>query len=141
MKRKQYKIKPPHPDKVFARNGLKYSDEVIGMIKAIINRDRIERHRAGFKYQTHGLVKRLSEEFHVNYWTVKEIKERRRRQITPQCRLMHAAKAYDPEVSEEIRQHRIRKNLIGASWRGLMPNQLWPTSTYKKQLYRRGRPK
>ena len=123
-----------------ARNNLKYSDEVIGMIKAIINRDRIERHRAGFKYQTVGLVKRLSEEFHVNYWTVKEIKERRRRQITPQCRLMHAAKAYDPEISEEIRQHRIRKNLIGASWRGLMPNQLWPTSTYKKQLYRRGRP-
>ena len=123
-----------------ARNNLKYSDEVIGMIKAIINRDRLERHRAGFKYQTVGLVKRLSEEFHVNYWTVKEIKERRRRQITPQCRLMHAAKAYDPEISEEIRQHRIRKNLIGASWRGLMPNQLWPTSTYKKQLYRRGRP-
>ena len=123
-----------------ARNNLKYSDEVIGMIKAIINRDRLERHKAGFKYQTHGLVKRLSEEFHVNYWTVKEIKERRRRQITPQCSLMYAAKAYDPEISEEIRQHRIRKNLIGASWRGLMPNQLWPTSTYKKQLYRRGRP-
>ena len=120
---------------------IKYSDELIGMIKAIINRDREERHKAGFKNQTPGLVKRLSEEFQVNYWTVKEIKERRRRQITPQCRLMHAAKAYDPEISEEIRQHRIRKNLIGASWRGLMPNQLWPTSTYKKQLYRRGRPK
>ena len=120
---------------------IKYPDELIGMIKAIINRDREERHKAGFKNQTPGLVKRLSEEFHVNYWTVKEIKERRRRQITPQCRLMHAAKAYDPEISEEIRQHRIRKNLIGASWRGLMPNQLWPTSTYKKQLYRRGRPK
>ena len=123
-----------------APNNLKYSDEVIGMIKAIINRDRLERHKAGFKYQTHGLVKRLSEEFHVNYWTVKEIKERRRRQITPQCRLMHAAKAYDPEILEQIRQHRILKNRIGASWRGLRPNQVWHTTTYKKQLRKLGRP-
>ena len=123
-----------------ARNNLKYSDEVIGMIKAIINRDRLERHRAGFKYQTHGLVKRLSEEFHVNYWTVKEIKERRRRQHTEQSCLIDSVTKYDPEILEEIRQGRIRKNLLGASWRGLMPNQLWPTSTYKKQLYRRGRP-
>ena len=124
-----------------ARNNLKYSDEVIGMIKSIINRDRLERHRAGFKYQTHGLVKRLSEEFHVNYWTVKEIKERRRRQHTKQSCLIDSVTKYDPEILEGIRQNRIRKNLIGASWRGLMPNQLWPTSTYKKQLYRRGRPK
>ena len=123
-----------------ARNNLKYSDEVIGMIKAIINRDRIERHRAGFKYQTVGLVKRLSEEFHVNYWTVKEIKERRRRQNTPQCSLMYAAKVYDPEILEQIRQHRILKNRIGASWRGLRPNQVWHTTTYKKQLRKLGRP-
>lgn len=123
-----------------ARNNLKYSDEVIGMIKAIINRDRIERHRAGFKYQTVGLVKRLSEEFGVNYWTVKEIKERRRRQNTPQCSLMYAAKVYDPEILEQIRQHRILKNRIGASWRGLRPNQVWHTTTYKKQLRKLGRP-
>ena len=123
-----------------ARNNLKYSDEVIGMIKSIINRDRLERHRAGFKYQTHGLVKRLSEEFGVNYWTVKEIKERRRRQNTPQCSLMYAAKVYDPEILEQIRQHRILKNRIGASWRGLRPNQVWHTTTYKKQLRKLGRP-
>ena len=119
---------------------IKYSDELIGMIKAIINRDREERHKAGFKNQTPGLVKRLSEEFQVNYWTVKEIKERRRRQNTPQCSLMYAAKVYDPEILEQIRQHRILKNRIGTSWRGLRPNQLWHTTTYKKQLRKLGKP-
>ena len=117
---------------------IKYSDELVGMIKAIINRDREERHKAGFKNQTSGLVKRLSEEFQVNYWTVKEIKERRRRQNTPQCRLVEATKSYDPETLEEIRQHRILKKRIGASWRGLRPNQLPPTTTYKKQLRKLG---
>ena len=123
-----------------ARNNLKYSDEVIGMIKAIINRDRLERHRAGFKYQTHGLVKRLSEEFGVNYWTVKEIKERRRRQHTEQSCLIDSVTKYDPEILEEIRQGRIHKNLVGASWRGLTPTQLLPHASYKKLLYRFSKP-
>ena len=123
-----------------ARNNLKYSDEVIGMIKAIINRDRLERHRAGFKYQTHGLVKRLSEEFHVNYWTVKEIKERRRRQHTKQSCLIDSVTKYDSEILEGIRQNRIRKNLIGASWRGFIPTQMYHRVSYKKRLHRSGRP-
>src|SRR6516164_4148792 len=98
-----------------ARNNLKYSDEVIGMIKAIINRDRIERHKAGFKYQTFGLVKRLSEEFGVNYWTVKEIKERRRRKTTRQTYLMDTVRLYEPDQLDQIRQQRILKKRIGAS--------------------------
>jgi hypothetical protein len=120
---------------------IKYSDELVGMIKWIINRDRRERHKAGFKYQTPGLVKRLSEEFHVNYWTVKEIKERRRRQTTRQTYLMDTVKTYDPDKLEQIRQHRIHKKRIGASWKGFMPTWHYHTITYRKLLYRIGRPK
>ena len=124
----------------WARNNLKYSDELVGMIKAIINKDRRERHAAGYKYLSRGLTKRISEQLGVNFWTVKEIKERRRRQTTKQNRLMQAAKDYDPEKLGKIRQYRIHRKWIGASWKGVSPNQVPPHTTYKKQLYRRGRP-
>ena len=127
-------------DKICVRNNLKYSDELVGMIKAIINQNRRERHAAGFKYLSTGLTKRISEQLGVNFWTVKEIKERRRRQTTRQNRLMQAAKDYDPETLDEIRQYRIHRKWIGASWEGLTPTRLPPHTTYKKQLHRRGRP-
>ena len=119
---------------------MKYSDELVGMIKAIINKDRRERHAAGYKYLSRGLTKRISEQLGVNFWTVKEIKERRRRQTTKQNRLMQAAKDYDKGKLDEIRQYRIHRKWIGASWKGVSPNQVPPHTTYKKQLYRRGRP-
>jgi hypothetical protein len=119
---------------------IKYSDELIGMIKWIINRDRRERHKAGFKYQTFGLVKRLSEEFGVNYWTVKEIKERRRRKTTRQTYLMDTVRLYEPDQLDQIRQQRILKKRIGASWKGLMPTRHYHSGSYKKLLHRLGKP-
>jgi len=52
--------------------------KIVAQIKAILHQDRRERAQAGFKYHSHGVVKRLAAHFGLSIHTVLAIKERRR---------------------------------------------------------------
>jgi len=62
-------------------------DEMVAMVRGIINQDRRERQAAGYKLGTAGLAARIAKEFGINLWTVMAIKKRRRRKHVAACRL------------------------------------------------------
>ena len=110
-------------------------EDVVALIKMIVNIDRRERHAAGFKYGSWKLANRIAAELGVSLTTVRKIKERKRRRKVPAARLMQATTTREPEVLEQIRQGRIRAGLVGASWRGV-PVDPWGTHrSYKKRLH------
>jgi hypothetical protein len=52
--------------------------KIVAQIKAILYQDRRERRQAGFRYQSHGIAKRLAAYFGLSIHTVLAIKEKRR---------------------------------------------------------------
>ena len=67
---------PPEPAKM---TSLKLTPpKIVAQIKAILHQDRRSEAQAGFKYHSHGVVKRLAAHFSLSIHTVLAIKEKRR---------------------------------------------------------------
>lgn len=111
-------------------------EDVVGLIKAIVNQDRRERHAAGFKLGSRKLANRIAAALGVSLTAVRKIKERKRRKHVKASRALQRTLTREPEKLEEIRQHRIRAGLVGASWRGWRPDQWSGRDTYRERIRR-----
>lgn len=109
-------------------------EEIVGLIKAIVNQDRRERQAAGYKLGTIGLAKRIATELGVSLEAVRKIKERKRRKHVPASRLLWNSVTMEPEQLEQIRQRRIRWGRVGASWRGWRPDLYCGHWSFRKRL-------
>ena len=113
--------------------------DTVALIKAIINQDRRERQRAGYRRCTRKLADRIAAELGMNIHTVRSIKERKRHRHIPAARTSQA-ETVPSERLEKIRQSRIRSGFIAGPWKLIYPEQAWGRWSYKKRIRRLGRP-
>lgn len=114
-------------------------EHLVLLIKSIINQDRRERYAAGFKLGTRGLARRIAQELGMNLHTVLAIKERKRHaKDGTHGRLLQQPTTVELERLEKIRQRRIRKGLVGASYRGFPSPLLKGGLSYRKRILGHG---
>lgn len=93
-------------------------EDIVALIKAIVNQDRREREAAGFKQGTTRLARRIAAELGLTLTAVQKIKQRKRRKHVLACRLAQTSTTRDPAELEEIRQRRIQDGVISEAWKG-----------------------
>ena len=112
--------------------------DTVALIKAIINQDRRERQRAGYRKCTFKLAERIAAELGMSIYTVLAIKERKRHRHVPAARTSQA-ETVPAEKLEKIRQRRIRSGIIAGPWKLIYPEQAWGRWSYKKRIRRLGK--
>lgn len=109
-------------------------DDVVGLIKAIVNQDRRERHAAGYKHGSNHLADRIAAALGLKLETVRKIKERKRRKKVKPSRVLQRKVTMEPEKLEEIRQRRIRDGHVATSWKRWNWSLYGGRLSYKKRL-------